>query len=135
MYKRQVETSAGFTERFGVAGQSVARFHEQLTDLLRRAGATTDISGGPNELEEAIPFREDTADREWDAATLTRIHRAFSDASCIFERFRSGFVGKSSPSHLFWGSLDPKMSRRSVAAPPDAPPPRRRAMRPEPLRS
>ena len=108
-----VETSAGFTERFGVAGQSVARFHEQLTDLLRRAGATTDISGGPNELEEAIPFREDTADREWDAATLTRIHRAFSDASCIFERFRSGFVGKSSPSHLFWGSLDLAVTRFS----------------------
>ncbi len=73
-----VETSAGFTERFGVAGQSVARFHEQLTDLLRRAGATTDISGGPNEVEEAIPFREDTADREWDAATLTRIRRIAS---------------------------------------------------------
>lgn len=108
-----VETSTGFADRFDVAGQSVARFLEQLTDLLRRAGATTDISGAPNEVEEAIPFREDRADREWDAATLTRIHRAFSDANRVFERFRSGFVGKSSPSHLFWGSLDLAVTRFS----------------------
>ena len=108
-----VETSTGFTERFDVSGQSVARCHEQLSDLLRRAGVTTDISGAPNEVEEAIPFREDTADREWDSATLTRIHRAFSDANRVFERFRTGFVGKSSPSHLFWGSLDLAVTRFS----------------------
>ncbi|MBX7541692.1 DUF5996 family protein [Qipengyuania sphaerica] len=108
-----VESSTGFADGFEVAGQSVARFHEQLAGLLRHAGVSTDISGAPNEVETAIPFHEDTDEREWDEATLARIHRAFSDANRVFERFRSGFVGKSSPSHLFWGSFDLAVTRFS----------------------
>ena len=108
-----VETSTGFADGFEVTGQSVARFHGQLTELLKLAGVTTDISGAPNEVETAIPFDEDRQDRAWDEATLARIHRAFSDANRVFERFRSGFVGKSSPSHLFWGSFDLAVTRFS----------------------
>ena len=33
-----VETSAGFAESFAITGQSVAEFHDQLTQLLRHAG-------------------------------------------------------------------------------------------------
>lgn len=108
-----VETSTGFADGFEVTGQGVARFHRQLAELLELAGVTTDISGAPNEVEPAIPFHEDTADRTWDQAVLARIHRAFSDANRVFERFRSGFVGKSSPSHLFWGSFDLAVTRFS----------------------
>ena len=108
-----VETSTGFADGFEVTGQSVARFHNQLSELLRLAGVTTDISGAPNEVEIAVPFHEDAADRAWDEAVLSRIHRAFSDANRVFERFRSGFVGKSSPSHLFWGSFDLAVTRFS----------------------
>ena len=108
-----VETSTGFADGFEITGQSVARFHEQLSELVSLAGVTTDISGAPNEVETAIPFHEDTETRAWDEAALARIHRAFSDANRVFERFRSGFVGKSSPSHLFWGSLDLAVTRFS----------------------
>ncbi|MEC7888958.1 MAG: DUF5996 family protein, partial [Pseudomonadota bacterium] len=45
-----VETSAGFAESFAITGQSVAEFHDQLTQLLREAGVETDISGAPNEV-------------------------------------------------------------------------------------
>ncbi len=106
-----VETSTGMADGFEITGQTVQRFHEQLSELLALAGAETSISGTPNEVEEAIPFAEDTRPREWDVATLARIHRAFSDANRVFERFRSGFVGKSSPSHLFWGSFDLAVTR------------------------
>ena len=108
-----VETSTGFADGFEVTGQSVARFHEQLSDVLRLAGVTADISGAPNEVEHAVPFHQDTAERAWDEATAARLHRAFCDANRVFERFRSGFVGKSSPSHLFWGSFDLAVTRFS----------------------
>ena len=108
-----VETSTGFADGFEVTGQTVQRFHEQLSELLRLAGADTSISGAPNEVEDAVPFAEDTRERTWDEATLARIHRAFSDANRVFERFRSGFVAKSSPSHLFWGSFDLAVTRFS----------------------
>lgn len=108
-----VETSTGFADGFEVAGQTVARFHEQLAELLKRAGIQTDISGAPNEVEEAVPFAQDMREREWDISVLGRIHRAFSDANRVFETFRTGFVGKSSPSHLFWGSFDLAVTRFS----------------------
>ncbi|MBY6127509.1 hypothetical protein KUW15_02145 [Qipengyuania aquimaris] len=108
-----LETSTGFADGFEVTGQTVQRFHEQLSELLSLAGVDTSVSGAPNEVEDAVPFAEDTRERTWDEATLARIHRAFSDANRVFERFRSGFVGKSSPSHLFWGSFDLAVTRFS----------------------
>ncbi len=108
-----VETSTGFVGGFEVDGQSVARFHAQLADLLSAAGVETDISGAPNEVEDAVPFTDDVSDRAWDQATILRLHRALSDANRVFEQFRTGFVGKSSPSHLFWGSLDLAVTRFS----------------------
>ncbi|NNC52614.1 MAG: hypothetical protein HKO08_06200 [Erythrobacter sp.] len=108
-----VETSTGFADGFEVTGQTVQRFHEQLSELLTLAGVETSLSGAPNEVEDAVPFSEDTRERVWDEATLTRLHRAFSDANRVFERFSSGFVGKSSPSHLFWGSFDLAVTRFS----------------------
>ncbi|EDL49627.1 DUF5996 family protein [Erythrobacter sp. SD-21] len=108
-----VETSTGFADGFKVEGQTVAKFHEQLGELLSLAGVETSIDGAPNEVEEAVPFARDHREREWDVATLARIHRAFSDANRVFEAFRTGFVGKSSPSHLFWGSFDLAVTRFS----------------------
>ena len=108
-----VETSTGFADGFEVDGQTVAKFHEQLSELLSLAGVEISIDGAPNEVEEAVPFARDHRERAWDVATLTRIHRTFSDANRVFEAFRTGFVGKSSPSHLFWGSLDLAVTRFS----------------------
>ncbi|QYJ07467.1 DUF5996 family protein [Qipengyuania flava] len=108
-----VETSTGFADGFEITGQTVQRFHEQLSELLALAGVETSVSGAPNEVEEAVLFAEDTRERAWDIATLARIHRAFSDVNRVFERFRTGFVGKSSPSHLFWGSFDLAVTRFS----------------------
>ncbi len=108
-----VETSTGFADGFEVTGQTVQLFHEQLSELLTLAGVDTSVSGTPNEVEDAVPFAQDKRDRAWDGATVRRIHRAFADANRVFERFRTGFVGKSSPSHLFWGSFDLAVTRFS----------------------
>ena len=39
----------------------------------------------------------------------------------VFERFRSGFVGKASPVHLFWGGLDLATTRFSGRTAPPHP--------------
>lgn len=107
------EGSDGFAGAIALEGQTVAELYADLSALLREAGATVDVSGSPNEVEVAIPFTEDTAPRPWEADTVKRIHRAFADANRVFERFRTGYVGKSSPSHLFWGSFDLAVTRFS----------------------
>ena len=108
-----VETSQGEAGAIDLNGQTVAELHADLAALLSGFGIKTDISGAPNEVPEAVPFAKDDRPRSWDDETARRIHRAMSDANRVFEHFRSGFVGKSSPSHLFWGSFDLAVTRFS----------------------
>ena len=108
-----VETSSGFRGSFAISGQTVAQFLAEFQALLRKAGVETDIAGAPNEVDPAVPFGEDTRERSWDAQAIRHIHGAFRSANRVFEHFRSGFVGKSSPSHLFWGSFDLAVTRFS----------------------
>ena len=106
-------TSHGKTASVGLTGQTVADLHGALSIALREVGIETSIAGAPNEVETAIPFAEDDLERTWDGDAVRRFHRAFSDANRVFEAFRTGFVGKSSPSHLFWGSFDLAVTRFS----------------------
>ncbi len=109
----RVDTSQGRTAEVTLAGRTVAEVHADLSHVLRDAGSTTPMTGAPNEVEVAVAFAEDHRARPWDADTVHRIHRAFAQANTVFERFRTGFVGKSSPSHLFWGSFDLAVTRFS----------------------
>jgi hypothetical protein len=75
----------------------------------------------PNELPEAVPFSEDTAPREYDAQAVRRFWQALLHAERVFVEFRSGFVGKVSPVHLFWGALDLAVTRFSGRRAPPHP--------------
>ena len=106
-------TSDGRERAMDLTGQSVAAFHAELAGLLREAEIATSIEGGPNEVEDAVPFAEDGRERAWDGDVIRRLHRAFADAARVLYHFRTGFVGKSSPVHLFWGSFDLAVTRFS----------------------
>ena len=58
-------------------------------------------------------FGGDQAKADAVYAGVPAANRAFALANRAFEEFRSGFVGKSSPSHLFWGSFDLAVTRFS----------------------
>jgi hypothetical protein len=61
----------------------------------------------------AVPFAEDTAPRPYDGDAVRRFWRAMLQTERVFVRFRSGFLGKVSPVHLFWGGLDLAVTRFS----------------------
>lgn len=109
----RLETSLGVMRTIDLRGRSVADVHTRLAAALGEVGCPIQVSGAPNEVAEAVPFAEDYRARHWDDETARRIHRAFALANRAFESFRTGFVGKSSPSHLFWGSFDLAVSRFS----------------------
>ncbi|WP_394268808.1 DUF5996 family protein [Qipengyuania sp.] len=114
----QIDGSGGETARFPLSGLTVADLLEMLTDSLTTLGAQIRLSGAPNEVDDAVPFAEDHRPRPWDGGTVQRCHRAFADAARVLERFRTGFVGKSSPVHLFWGSFDLAVTRFSGRSAP-----------------
>ena len=92
---------------------SVADFHARFVELLRYLGATPKDFGQPSELPHPIPFTADEEVRPYDAEAVTRYFRALVSIDRVFKRFRTGFLGKVSPVHLFWGSFDLAVTRFS----------------------
>lgn len=105
--------SDGQAARFPLAPTSVASFHERTLDLIRALGGTPDLHDTPNEIPGAIPFAEDKAERPYDADAVTRFFRACVAVTNVFQTFRTAYLGKVSPVHLFWGSFDLAVTRFS----------------------
>src|SRR5690554_1529239 len=105
--------SSGRTERFDLGPTSVREFHGRFLELVKSLGGTSRIHGRPSEIPNPVPFAEDREPRPYDADAVSRFHRALVLVVPVLTRFRSGFVGKASPVHLFWGALDLAVTRFS----------------------
>jgi hypothetical protein len=92
---------------------SVADFHREGMALLAGAGHDIRIHPAPNEIDPAIAFAEDEAPRAYDPDSASRLLLALLAADRVLRQFRSGFLGKVSPVHFFWGSFDLAVTRFS----------------------
>ncbi|GGD55272.1 DUF5996 family protein [Aurantiacibacter arachoides] len=113
--------ASGQSAQFPLAPMSVAQFDARFKDMIATLGGLPDYHGQPNELAHATPFAHDTAPRPWDAEAVSRFHTALTRIEPVFARFRTGFIGKVSPVHLFWGSFDLAVTRFSGRAAPPHP--------------
>ena len=114
----RVECDNGSRSTLPVGGKTIAQVHGELTEVLVSRGLPAPLHGAPNEIPDPIPFSEDDRPREWDPDAAVRLHGAFLCADRGFNTFRSLYRGKSSPSHLFWGSLDLAVTRFSSRSAP-----------------
>jgi Family of unknown function (DUF5996) len=92
---------------------AVAEFHMQFRDLIERLGGTATFDGRPNEIRDAIPFGDDRQPRPYDSEAVERFFKALVGINRVFYHFRTGYIGKASPVHLFWGSFDLAVTRFS----------------------
>jgi hypothetical protein len=100
---------------------SIAALHSRLIAMLDRHGLPSDFNGMPSEIEGAVPFAEDKATRNYDRDSADRFRAALAAIMPPFERFRAGFVGKSSPVHFWWGGFDLAVTRFSGREAPPHP--------------
>src|SRR3954451_6812552 len=98
---------------FPLGPMSVAEFHGRFIDLVRSLGGTPDLHGRPNEVPAPIPFVDDRTGRPYAADAVTRFFRATVAVDRVLKRFRTAYLGKVSPVHLFWGSFDLAVTRFS----------------------
>jgi hypothetical protein len=103
----------GRSADFPLTPMSVADFHGRFHDLLRSIGGTPGFDGRANEVPNAIPFAKDKTERPYAAEAVTRFFHAMVAVDRVLKRFRTGFLGKVSPVHLFWGSFDLAVTRFS----------------------
>jgi hypothetical protein len=108
-----IHSSDGRTRFMPLREQTVADFYAQLTALLAELGFAVRINLLPNEVSNPIPFNEDHEHRAYDPAAVQRFWRVLQQVDRVFTLFRSGFIGKVSPVHFFWGSFDLAVTRFS----------------------
>ncbi len=93
--------------------RTVASFYEALMLQLKSLGVEVSIHAAPNEMDPAIPFAENTSNQVYDPELALTLWQTMVQVNAVFTEFRSGFIGKSSPVHLFWGAFDLAVSRFS----------------------
>ena len=106
-------TSRAEERSFALEPQTVADFYARVGALLRELGVRVAINERPVELATAIRFSEDRTHRSYDADAVRRFWRVLLRADTVLTHFRSGFLGKVSPVHFFWGSFDLAVTRFS----------------------
>ena len=93
--------------------RTVADFYQEFFQKLNELAIHVEIYPRPNEIEPAIPFMENTVNKDYNPEAAVAIWKAMLRANEVFNRFRSDFVGKVSPVHLFWGAFDLAVTRFS----------------------
>jgi hypothetical protein len=117
----RIETSDGSQWRMPLRAQSVADFHAALMTALADLGIQVDIDEMPNEVPDPIRFSEDRVHAAYDPEFAQRFWRVLLQADRVFKAFRTGFLGKASPVHFFWGSFDLAVTRFSGRRAPPHP--------------
>ena len=109
----RISTSDGATRQFALAGKSVASFYAVVMAELAELGIHVKIDEMPNELPDPIRFSQDNRHASYDPDAVRRFFQILLNADRVFKQFRTGFLGKASPVHFFWGSFDLAVTRFS----------------------
>jgi hypothetical protein len=101
--------------------RSVAEFYREFLNMMMMAGIEVKIWRMPVEIPNPIAFDEDVSHAAYDRGAVERFWRILLSVQRVFQEFRSGFIGKCSPIHFFWGSFDLAVTRFSGRRAPDRP--------------
>jgi hypothetical protein len=109
----RITTSDGAERQLALAGQSVASFYAAVMAALGELGIAVAIDEMPNELPDPIRFPQDNVHASYDPDAVRRVQQILVNCDRVFKQFRTGFLGKASPVHFFWGSFDLAVTRFS----------------------
>src|SRR5215472_5977715 len=114
-------TSRGEQRELPLERQTVADFYRRVIAILSGIGVVVGIHEVPNEVANPIRFSQDQTHAAYDAVAAHNFWRALVQADRVFKLFRTGFLGKASPVHFFWGSFDLAVTRFSGRTAPRHP--------------
>ena len=116
-----ITTSDGARRSTALEPQTVADFYGAVMSGLTDLGIPVRINELPCEIPGAVPFSRDRAHAAYDAEYAQRFWRVLLQADRVLKQFRTGFIGKCSPVHFFWGSFDLAVTRFSGRKAPPHP--------------
>ncbi|MGD0443080.1 MAG: DUF5996 family protein [Edaphobacter sp.] len=98
--------------------QTVADFYREYRDCLKELGVRVEIWPMPVEVANPVRFDLDTEHKSYDPEYAHRFWQVLVGAENVFREWGTGFLGKVSPVHFFWGSFDLAVTRFSGRAAP-----------------
>ncbi|HEV2401735.1 MAG TPA: DUF5996 family protein [Candidatus Sulfotelmatobacter sp.] len=113
--------SDGARRSVPLAPMPVADFYKEVMSMLHSNGIDVKIWPMPVEVSDPIRCDVDRVHAAYDRDAVERFWKILLNVERVFEQFRSGFIGKSSPVHFFWGSFDLAVTRFSGRRAPDRP--------------
>jgi hypothetical protein len=108
-----LRTTDGHFRQIMLRPVSVAEFYGDVMHALSALGVAVRINEMPSEIPDAIRFSADRTHAAYDADYANRHFRVLLATHRVFSHFRTGFLGKVSPVHFFWGSFDLAVTRFS----------------------
>jgi Family of unknown function (DUF5996) len=117
-HQLRIRSSDGGHELVRLEPKSVAVFYAETMAALRALNLDISIRAVPTEVAEAIPFPEDDEHASYDAGAVRLFWGQLTQAHRVLTAFRSGFTGKVSPVHFFWGGFDLACTRFSGRSAP-----------------
>jgi hypothetical protein len=116
-----LETNDGLVKTLSLTPRSVTEFYQEFMEMLRAADINVKIWRMPVEITDPVAFDQDRVHASYDRASIEKFWRILLSVDAVFDQFRAGFVGKSSPVHFFWGSFDLAVTRFSGRRAPERP--------------
>jgi hypothetical protein len=114
-------TDAGATRSIPLAARAVADFYRDYRELLAGLGVAARIWPVPQEMADTTRFSADREHASYDPDAAQRCWRILAHADRVLKQFRGRFLGKSSPSHFWWGGFDLSCTRFSGRPAPQHP--------------
>ena len=108
-----INVTDGASRRLTLQPKTVADFYTEVMTALQELNVPVKISEHPCEIPGAIRFTEDRTHQAYDAGSARHFWQALVQIDRVFKQFRTGFIGKASPVHFFWGSFDLAVTRFS----------------------
>ena len=108
-----IQVEGGDQRAVALEPKTTAQFYSETMAALDELGIEVSIRPVPVEVEQAIPFPEDTLHASYDAEAARLFWGQLVQADRVLREFRTRFAGKVSPVHLFWGAMDMAVTRFS----------------------
>lgn len=110
-HKEELLFSDGTTYSRELAAMNIAENYAWVTSSLTEMGIVVHLNPTPQEMEDTLSLDTDTLHHIYNPSDAERFWRVISLVAIPFEKFRSGFFGKASPLHFWWGSFDLNLTR------------------------
>ncbi len=108
-----IQVSDGSSRAVPLQPGTVAHFYAAVMQALTELGVAVTVDELPCEIAGAVRFSQDLLQRRYDPDCAQRLWQVLLRVDALFKHFRTGFLGKCSPVHFFWGSFDLAVTRFS----------------------